>query len=139
MRGCDNSSMTGGARLLASGVTHLSADTLVFTTSDEKPAALSIVLQGNGFVYGAVYGQGIRCVGGSLKRLYVKTASGGSITAPETGDVPVSAQSAAKGDTILAGQSRWYLVYYRDPIVPGGCEAASTFNSTQTGQVLWLP
>jgi Tol biopolymer transport system component len=79
------------------------------------------VLQGWSFLgNGVVYGQGIRCVGGSLKRLYVKTASGGSITAPETGDVPVSAQSAAKGDTILAGQSRWYLVYYRDPIVPGG-------------------
>jgi len=139
-RGCDNSSSTGGANLSASGRASLATDTLVFATSGEKPTSLSIVLQGWSFLgNGVVYGQGIRCVGGSLKRLYVKTASGGSITAPETGDVPVSAQSAAKGDTILAGQSRWYLVYYRDPIVPGGCEAASTFNSTQTGQVLWLP
>jgi len=141
MRGCDNSSMTGGARLLASGVTHLSADTLVFTTSDEKPAALSIVLQGNGFVYGAVYGQGIRCIGGSLKRLYSKSAVAGSITAPDfgAGDPPVSVRSAAKGDVIQPGQPRWYIVYYRDPTVLGGCPATSTFNATQTGQVLWRP
>ena len=42
-RGCDNSSSTGGANLSASGVASLSADTLVFTTSDEKPTAVSIV------------------------------------------------------------------------------------------------
>jgi hypothetical protein len=40
---------------------------------------------------------------------------------------------------IQAGESRWYLVYYRDPIVLGGCPATSTFNATQTGQVTWWP
>jgi len=38
-RGCDNSSGTGGAVLSANGVTRLSADSLVFTTSGEKPSA----------------------------------------------------------------------------------------------------
>jgi hypothetical protein len=51
----------------------------------------------------------------------------------------VSARSAAKGDPIQAGQSRWYLVYYRDPNVLGGCPSTSTFNATQTGQVTWYP
>jgi len=141
-RGCDNSSATGGAVLSASGVTHLSADTLVFTTSGEKPKALSIVLQGNGFVPdGVAYGQGIRCTGGALKRLYAKSALAGSITAPDfgAGDLSVSAQSAAKGDLIQPGQPRWYTVYYRDPIVLGGCPSSSTFNATQTGQVTWSP
>jgi Tol biopolymer transport system component len=141
-RGCDNSSATGGAVLSASGVTHLSSDTLVFTTSGEKPTALSIVLQGNLFlVGGAPYGQGIRCVDGSLRRLYAKTAVGGSITAPDfgAGDLSVSAQSAAKGDPIQPGQPRWYIVYYRDPIVLGGCPSSSTFNATQTGQISWSP
>jgi Tol biopolymer transport system component len=142
-RGCDNSSATGGAILAASGVAYLSMDALVFTTSGENPAALSIVMQGNGTVpNGALYGQGIRCVGGTiLRRLFVKTASAGSITAPEfgAGDPTVSARSAAKGDVIHAGESRWYLVYYRDPIVLGGCAATKTFNATQTGQVTWSP
>jgi Tol biopolymer transport system component len=137
-RGCDNSSTTGGAALTASGIAYLSIDSLVFTSSDEKPAATSIVMQGDALAAsGLVFGQGVRCVGGALKRLYTKTAVGGGITAPQGGDPTVSARSAALGDTILAGESRWYLVYYRDPIVLGGCPAASTFNATQTAQITW--
>jgi hypothetical protein len=86
-----------------------------------------------------VYGQGVRCVGGTLKRLFTQSAAGGSIFVPQwpAGDPPVSARSAAKGNPISAGQSRWYLVFYRDPIVLGGCPSGSTFNATQTGLVVW--
>jgi Tol biopolymer transport system component len=139
-RGCENSSGTGGASLSASGFAYLSIDSLVFTTGGERPTALSIVLQGNALAAsGLVYGQGVRCAAGSLKRLYTRTASGGSITAPDfgAGDPTVSARSAAAGDPIQAGESRWYLVYYRDPIVLGGCAATSTFNATDTGRVDW--
>jgi len=142
-RGCDNSAATGGAVLSASGVGYLSIDSLAFTTSGEKPAALSIVMQGNSVISnGVVYGQGVRCLGGPLiRRLFIKEAVAGSITAPDfgAGDPTVSARSAAKGDVIQPGQSRWYLVYYRDPIVLGGCPASSTFNATQTGLVTWSP
>ncbi len=115
---------------------------LVFNTSGERSSALSILLQGDALIaHGALYGQGVRCVGGTTERLFTKTASGGSITAPDfaAGDPSVSSRSAAKGDVIQPGQSRWYLVYYRDPIVLGGCPASSTFNATQTGQVTWWP
>ena len=141
-RGCENSAATGGAVLAASGATFLSSDNLVFTTSGEKPTATSVLLQGTSSpAAGVVYGQGVRCVGGTLKRLFTKTASGGSVTAPNFagGDPSVSARSAAKGNPISAGQSRWYLVFYRDPIVLGGCPASSTFNATQTGVVSWAP
>jgi hypothetical protein len=139
-RGCNNSAGTGGARLTATGFPRLAADTLVFTTSGEKPTALSVVLQGSVFVAsGAPYGQGVRCAGGALKRLFTKSAAGGSITAPDfgIGDPTVSARSAASGSLIQSGQSRLYLVYYRDPVVLGGCPAGSTFNATQTGLVDW--
>jgi hypothetical protein len=141
-RGCDNSSGTGGAVLAAQGQAYLSADSLVFTTSAERATATSILLQGTATAAsGIVYGQGVRCVAGTLKRLFTKTASGGSITAPDWSvfDPTVSSRSAAKGDVIQAGQSRWYLVYYRDPTVLGGCPATSTFNATQTGRVTWWP
>jgi len=141
-RGCDNSSGTGGATLSASGVAYLSSDSLVFTTIGEKPTALSILLQGDTFLpNGIVFGQGVRCAGGALKRLYSKTASAGSITAPDlaAGDPGVSARSATLGVPIQPGQPYTYLVYYRDPIVLGGCSAASTFNATQTGVVSWFP
>ena len=141
-RGCNNSASTGGAALSAAGATSLSSDSLVFTTSGEKPTATSVLLQGTTVLAnGVVYGQGVRCVGGILKRLFTKTASGGSITAPEfgAGDPTVSARSAAKGNVISPGQSRWYLVFYRDPIVLGGCPSGSTFNATQTGRIDWAP
>jgi Tol biopolymer transport system component len=139
-RGCDNSSATGGALLAASGIAYLSMDSLAFTTSGEKPTATSILMQGTTLAAnGLVFGQGVRCVGGTLKRLYTKTAASGSITAPNSGagDPTVSARSTALGDAISSGQSRFYLVYYRDPIVLGGCPSASSFNATQTVRVIW--
>ncbi len=100
-------------------------------------------MQGNGGISGGVtYGQGVRCLGGTvIRRLYIKQASGGSIAAPEpgTGDATVTTRSASKGDTIGAGESRWYLVYYRDPSMLAICPATSPFNVTQTGRVEWSP
>jgi hypothetical protein len=128
--------------LSASGGTYLSSDSLVFATTGERPTALSIVTQWSAAdPTGVVFGMGVRCTSGTLKRLYTKSASGGSISAPDlgAGEPQVSVRSAALGDVLLAGQSRWLFVYYRDPNVLGGCPATSTFNSTQTGQVTWSP
>ena len=139
-RGCDNSAGTGGARLQASGNTQLSADGLVFTTSGERASALSLLFQATTFVPGGqVYGQGVRCGGGTLRRLYAKTASGGSIRAPDfaADDPPVSVRSAAMGEPLAPGTTRLYFVGYRDPNVLGGCAPASVFNATQTGSVTW--
>jgi hypothetical protein len=139
-RGCDNSSGTGGGVLTTTGFARLGTDNLAFVTSSEKPGALSIVLQGSApNPSGATFGQGVRCVAGSLKRLYVKSAVGGSITAPGPGDLSVSARSAALGDVIAQGTHRFYGVYYRDPVILGGCPAGSTFNITQQLDVLWHP
>ncbi|MFN0007848.1 MAG: calcium-binding protein [Planctomycetota bacterium] len=141
-RGCDNSSSTGGAVLSASGGTYLSSDSLVFTTSGQRPTALSIVSQWTGGgLSGIAFGMGVRCTSGTFKRLYAKSASGGRITAPDfvAGDQPVSVRSAALGDTIQVAQSRWYFVFYRDNVALGGCPPTSNFNNTQTGRVLWSP
>jgi len=71
--------------------------------------------------------------------LYVHTSSGGSISAPEAGEASVHETSAALGDVIQAGSQRYYGVYYRDPVVLGGCPAASTYNITQQLSVAWAP
>jgi Tol biopolymer transport system component len=141
-RGCDNSSSTGGATLGASGIAYLSMDTLAFATGDERPNATSVLLQGDALdPNGVVFGQGVRCASGGMKRMYVKTAVNGSITAPDlsAGDPTVSARSAQLGVPIQPGQPYYFLVYYRDPIVLGGCSAASTFNATETGSVTYWP
>ena len=138
--GCDNSSSTGGASLEATGIARLAFDTVRFTTQGEKPTATSVVLQGtSSSPTGVVFGQGVRCVSGTLKRLYLEVAQGGSITAPEAGQPSVSARSAELGDPIVPGTTRSYGVYYRDPTVLGGCPATSTFNVTNQLQILWAP
>jgi len=139
-RGCNNSSHTGGARLTSDGVASIANDTVVFTTDGERPTATSILFQGNvHWSQGVLYGQGVRCALGLIKRLYVKTAAAGSITAPQPGDPSVHARSESRGDPIQAGESRYYAVYYRDPTIPFPCDSSRNFNITQMQEVLWGP
>jgi Tol biopolymer transport system component len=138
--GCDNSSGTGGALLSARGTPSLSADTFALTASGEKPTALSIVLQGTDLVTAAIYGDGLRCVAGTLKRLYVKSAVGGIIVAPQGADPTISARSATLGDPIPMGATRSYQVYYRDPD-PSFCPRpqGNTYNITNSLSAVWAP
>jgi hypothetical protein len=138
--GCENSASTGGAMLAATGNPSLAADTLVLTSSGERATALSIFLQGDAEVAPAFFGDGLRCAGGNLKRLYSRNAVGGSVTAPMGADPSVSARSAALGDPIPSFATRLYQVYYRDPSAtfcpdPPG----STFNASNGLRVLWGP
>jgi hypothetical protein len=113
-RGCENSVGTSGAILTVAGTTN--PDTMVMTSSGELPSALSIFLQGNTeSTAGLTFGDGVRCVNGALKRLYVKSASGGVTVAPVGGDLSITARSAAAGEPIPPGGQRFYQVYYRDP------------------------
>ena len=136
--GCDNSSGTGGALLSGIGNTNLSADSFRLKTFAQPSTALSIVLQGDAAVAGGVpFGQGVRCVAGVLRRLYALNASGGSLTVGAPVSASISAQSAALGDPLSAGSRRYYMVYYRDPVVLGGCPSGATFNATQALDVVW--
>jgi hypothetical protein len=134
--GCQNSAGTGGGLLVASGTT--SPDTLVLHSSGELPSALSIFLQGNATIAPVVYGDGLRCTGGILKRLYTGGASGGAISRPGMGDLSITARSAALGDTIPPGERRYYQVYFRDAN-PSFCAApaGNTFNITNALKVTW--
>jgi hypothetical protein len=115
--GCNNSAATGGALLSASGST--TPDSVVLTSSSELPSVLSIFLQGDSSATTPpfFFGDGLRCAAGHLKRLYSKNASGGTVSAPGPGDPSITARSAALGDTIAPGSTRYYQVYYRDPVL----------------------
>jgi hypothetical protein len=141
-RGCDNSAGTGGASLSASGGSFLAEDTLVLAATGLGPNSASVLMQGTAFVAtGYAYGQGVRCMAGTIRRLYPRTAHAGSVSMPDfvAGEPSISARSAALGVPILAATSRWYLIAYRDPIVPPSCPSNRTWNLTQTGQVAWQP
>jgi hypothetical protein len=134
--GCDNSAATGGALLSSSGATN--PDTLVLNTSGELPNALSIFLQGSQSIAPTPFGDGLRCAGGQLLRLYVVHATAGAGSAPGPGDPSVSAQSANLGDPIASGSQRYYQVYYRDPSATF-CAAplGNTWNVTNGLAVHW--
>ena len=67
-----------------------------------------------------------------------KSASGGSVSAPGAGDLSIRARSAAAGDTIPPGATRYYQVYYRDAVIafcpnPPG----NTWNVTNGVEIVW--
>jgi hypothetical protein len=130
--GCQNSANTGGALLLSSGTT--SPDTLHFTSSGELPNSLTILLQGDAPTnWTWAFGDGLRCTGGQLLRLFVTNAIGGVADVPGAGDPSVSAKSAAMGNPIAPGSLRLYQAYYRDPFSP----CATGFNASNGVRVVW--
>ncbi len=137
-RGCA-SSRTGsiGSWLTARGST--SPDSVVFTASGGITNELSMLLQGTvGLAGGATYGDGMRCVGGVVKRLYSRRAVNGMFTAPAGNEPPVTARSAASGDPIAPGSTRYYQVYQRDPVA-SFCTApfGDTFNVSNGYRITW--
>ena len=137
-RGCDNSAATGGARLAAAGTT--APDAIVLQAQELPGGALAIVLQGDAIVATPLaFGDGIRCVGGALRRLYAASAdSGGALTVPPAQGPSVGARSAALGDPLASGAVRHYTVWYRDP-TPGFCAppAGGTSNASNAVTIVW--
>jgi hypothetical protein len=137
--GCQNSAGTGGAELTFSGTTN--PDTIVLAAVDELPSAFTIFLQGDAQMTNALhFGDGLRCVGGHLKRLYAHNASGGAVHGPDAsmGDLPITTRSAALGDPIAPGSTRYYQTYYRDPsgtFCPP--PAGDTFNASNAVAITW--
>lgn len=128
-RGCAHSADARGARLSAAGEPTL--DSVVIAAHELPPTALCILLQGSATISAAAFGDGLRCAGGQLTRLYSRNASLGSLSLPGPFDAPIAARSAQLGAPIPTGSVRSYQFYFRDAAA-GFCPApqGSTFNST---------
>ena len=137
-RGCANSvAGSTGAQLLAWGTP--AQDDVVLDTTGMLPSALCIFLQGSALQGAAQpFGDGLRCVGGTLKRLASHNAVNGASAYPQAGEPSIRTRSAALGDTIPNGAQRHYQVYYRDPAA-GFCPApqGSTFNISSGVTLQW--
>jgi hypothetical protein len=132
-RGCDNSSATGGASLVASGT--VAPDTVVLSASGMPSSTVCLFVQGAGLVPGgAVFGDGVRCVAGGFVRLGVTAVSSGAAAWPGPGDPSITQRSAALGAPIQPGSDRYYFVHYRDA-APFAC--AATFGVTNAVRVRW--
>jgi hypothetical protein len=133
--GCGNSVDASGALLAGSGTATTSGDTVSMTASGMPATASCLFFQGTtipGAGLGAVFGDGLRCAGGSVVRLKIATASGGASTFPAAGDPPVS----VKGLVPATGGLRVYQVWYRNSAA--FC-SPSLFNLTNGLKILWVP
>jgi hypothetical protein len=130
--GCANSATGDGARLYAGGFASVSADSLVLYGVD-LPDTICLYVQGTLPVSGVLYGDGLRVVGGPIKRLGFARSSGGESQYPDAGQLPIS----ARGFVPPAGGTFYYQIWYRDPD-PNFC-APATINASNGYAVTWVP
>ncbi len=130
--GCANSSSAMGALLDSSG-TPCNND-VVLRASSMPATTTGIYLMGDTAIAGgALYGDGVRCVGGALLRLGTQLASGGQSQYPPSGSSVTLAQRS--GVVPCSGVVRYYQEYYRNAAA-AFCPPA-TFNITNGLIVNW--
>lgn len=135
--GCDNSELTGGALLNASGRASVSNDSLALVVSGLGASAPALFFQGDAQVAGGAgsfFGDGLLCAGGTITRLGVHFAVNGYTVfgAGVLGDPLISVQ----GLVPAGGGTRHYQGWYRD--AAAFC-TTSTFNLTNGVRVAWGP
>lgn len=135
-RGCANTINGSGALLSGSGV--LGNDALLLNATGTLATSSCVFLQGTLAVAPVAFGDGLRCTGGTLKRIAVKSAVSGGVSYPVGSELGIRARSAQLGDNITAGSVRRYQVYYRDPTT-NFCPApvGNTWNVTNGVEVSW--
>jgi hypothetical protein len=130
--GCKNSANTAGALLSASGSASPTNDSFVLHATGLPGNALCIFLQGTQSATPVTFGDGVRCIGGTLLRLKSVAASAGSVSLPGPSDPPIS----TLGGVPASGGTRYYQAWYRDPAV--FC-TSDTFNISNGLIVTWAP
>ncbi len=131
--GCLSSIGLGG-RLRATGMASLGSDTVVLLGSQMPSTTSALYYQGtnqqSGGI-GVVFGDGLRCAGGSVVRLGTKINSSGASQYPGAGDPSVS----VRGNVTIPGTTRTYQIWYRN--AAGFC-TPSTFNLSNGLELTWI-
>lgn len=129
--GCGNSVNGNGGTLGAFGSTSLSNDTFTLGGTGMTNSN-ALYFQGTSFQYAqSVYGDGLRCVTGSIVRLASRTNVGGASQVPAASGTPISVLGG-----VVAPGTRFYQIIYRDN---GAFCTASNFNATNGLAVVWAP
>jgi hypothetical protein len=132
-RGCGNSVNALGALLWGNGLPSISNDSLLLSGSGMPNTATTVLLQGTAAIPPVPFGDGLRCVGGTQRRVYIRNALLGNIqygfNVP--GQLPISIQGA-----IGAPGTYHYQIIYRN--TAAFCTAATT-NTTNGLSVTWIP
>jgi hypothetical protein len=129
--GCANGTHPSGALLTGSGSPSVGADTLILTASASSPGQPGLFFQGDNAINGgngSQFGDGLRCAGGGVVRIQIRTADGGGAASTSIG-------IAAKGG-VSPGDLELYQWWYRDPMAS---PCGSSFNLSNALSVSWLP
>lgn len=130
-RGCANSVNIEGGLLAIVGVTN--PDLLSFEVSGLPASSSLIFVKGTtSNNAGVVFGDGIRCVGGSQIRFGGQTAQSGLGFYP---DISSPSISTVGGTPAGSGLTAFYQVFYRNAD-PAFCPSA-TFNMTNGVRIVW--
>ncbi len=130
--GCANSFGTGGL-LAGSGVARVTTDSLLLTASGLPPSSPILFYQGTNAVggpSGAQFGDGLRCVGGTVVRMGRETASSGMASFPPAGSPGI----AMRGGVGPGPATRYYQCWYRNSAA--FC-TPQPFNMTNGMRILW--
>jgi len=131
--GCPNSSNAVGAFLQkTTGTISTTSDSAVLQVSFVPSNTSCLFFQGTSMLTGTLFGDGLRCAGGTIVRLATKTAVGSTATFPAVGDPSLS----VRGGVPVGGGLRTYQVWYRNAAV--FC-TASTFNLSNGVSIQWAP
>ncbi|MCY2960427.1 MAG: hypothetical protein NTY35_09715 [Planctomycetota bacterium] len=132
-QGCLNSLGAGGT-LRGDGLASVSNDGFTLRGAG-MPNSSALYFQGTSVLgggNGSTFGDGLRCVSGSVIRLGTKSNVAGASQYPAAGDPPVS----VRGLVPPAGGSFYYQVWYRN--AAAFC-TTSTFNLSNGWSVVWAP
>ena len=130
--GCVNSLGTAGT-LAASGNGSIAADTIILSGTGMANSS-ALYFQGTTRLnagLGAVFGDGLRCAGGSVIRLGTATNVAGTSSYPTAGAPSVSVKGL-----VTAPGTRTYQIWYRNATVFCNPE---TFNVTNGWEIGWAP
>ena len=134
--GCANGVFASGAQLTGSGQAIIGADTLVLATTNLEPNNAGLYFQAdNDLSPGVSWGDGLRCAGGSLKRLGVRfsDASGYSDTSGFAFSI------SAKAGNVSAGDTKYYQCWYRTTSNPPCGPGVNDFNTSNGYRITWAP
>jgi len=132
--GCDNGVFSSGARLRARGIASVTHDSVVLYTERAEPNNSGLYFQADNPVGGGagiVFGDGLRCAGGQLKRLQVRFSDA-------TGYSATTVAIALKGG-VSAGDVKHYQCWYRNQSTPACGLGVNEFNLSNGYTLSWIP